>query len=233
MKISLIKLNPNNPRIIKDHKFKLLVKSLKEDLFILEGQPILIDETNTILAGNMRYKALQKLGYTEIPDKYIHKYKNLTLKQKEALIIKTNILYGEWDYDILGDYYNLDQLSDYGMDVLDDETYTRKIKPIKYEPSKIKPDINELCNDEKSETLIKNIKESNIGENEKLFLIKASKRHQVFNYQLIADYYSNSSKEVQELMEDSALVIIDYDKAIEKGFAVLTKYLMELQEDDE
>ena len=67
------------------------------------------------------------------------------------------------------------------------------------------------------------VNQSNVSKEEKEFLIEASKRHIVFNYQLIADYYSHSSKEMQKLMEDSALVIIDFEKAIELGYVQLSK----------
>ena len=82
-----------------------------------------------------------------------------------------------------------------------------------------------IDNEDKLKELIKKIGFSNIEKEEKEFLIKAAYRHTVFNYQSIADFYAHSNKEVQELMEDSALVIIDFNKAIENGYVKLSKEL--------
>lgn len=103
----------------------------------------------------------------------------------------------------------------------DDQKYTSKIETPIYEPKNKKPHILELFDDSKTKRLIKEIKTSNLPEQEKLFLIEAAKRHTVFNYEKIADYYAHSSKEMQTLMEKSALVIIDFEKAIELGFVKL------------
>ena len=81
----------------------------------------------------------------------------------------------------------------------------------------------ELCNDTKTVKLINEIKNSNVTDEEKEFLIKAARRHQVFNYSKIADYYAHSNKEMQELMEKSALVIIDINDAIANGYVKLSK----------
>lgn len=101
--------------------------------------------------------------------------------------------------------------------------YTKKIEQPIYEPKNKKPHILELYNKKKSKDLINRIEKSNITQEEKDFLIEASKRHIVFNYEKIADYYANSNKEMQELMEDSALVIIDFNKAIEQGYVKMCK----------
>ncbi len=101
--------------------------------------------------------------------------------------------------------------------------YTKKIKTPVYEPHNKKPLLSELTDDRKYRELVKKIKQSDIPEKEKSFLIKAAARHRVFDYSKIADYYAHSPKEVQELMEDSALVIIDFDKAIEQGYVVLSE----------
>lgn len=103
----------------------------------------------------------------------------------------------------------------------DDQKYTSKIETPIYEPKNKKPHVLELFDDSKTKRLIKEIKTSNLPEPEKLFLIESAKRHTVFNYEKIADYYAHSSKEMQTLMEKSALVIIDFEKAIELGFVKL------------
>lgn len=99
-----------------------------------------------------------------------------------------------------------------------EQKYTSKIEPPIYEPKNNKPHILELVNKSKSERIIKEIKASSVSEEEKSFLIEAAKRHSVFNYEKIADYYSHSNTEMQNLMERSALVIIDFEKAIQYGY---------------
>lgn len=102
-----------------------------------------------------------------------------------------------------------------------DKKYTNKISTPIYTPKNKKPSIYELLDSSKTRRLIKKIEMSNINEEEKKFLIEASKRHNVFNYSKIADYYSHSSKEMQNLMEENALIIIDFEKAIQLGFVKL------------
>lgn len=101
--------------------------------------------------------------------------------------------------------------------------YTKAIGSPIYEPKNKKPHILELCDKSKTNRRIKEIENSFLPQDEKDFLIEAAKRHTVFNYEKIADYYSHSSKEMQNLMEKSALVIIDFQKAIEMGYIKLSK----------
>jgi hypothetical protein len=103
-----------------------------------------------------------------------------------------------------------------------DKKYTSKIKAPIYEPKNKKPHILELCDKSKYLRLIREIDNSNISIEDKQFLLDAAKRHIVFNYEKIADYYAHSSKEVQHLMEKSALVIIDLDKALQYGYMKLS-----------
>jgi hypothetical protein len=99
--------------------------------------------------------------------------------------------------------------------------YSTKVEAPIYEPKNKQPHILELYDKGKANRLIREIEMSTIETHEKLFLIEAAKRHTVFNYEKIADYYAHSSKEMQNLMERSALVIIDFEKAIEYGFVKL------------
>ena len=119
---------------------------------------------------------------------------------------------------------------------MDEKKYSTKIEAPVYEPKNKKPHILELCNKEKTHRLLRKIDSSNLPVEEKTFLIDAARRHNAFNYEKIADYYAHSSREMQELMEDSALVIIDFEKAIQLGYVKLceeikTQYLQEY--DDE
>ncbi len=101
--------------------------------------------------------------------------------------------------------------------------YTSKITAPIYEPKNIKPSLYELCDNSKYKKLVNQIKGSNVTEEEQSFLLDCATRLKVFNYERIADYYAHSNKEMQNLMENLALVIIDFDKAIELGFVQLSE----------
>lgn len=103
----------------------------------------------------------------------------------------------------------------------DEQKYSSKIEAPIYEPKNKCPHILELFNDGKSKRLIREIELSNVSNDEKRFLIEAAKRHTVFHYENIADYYAHASKEMQHLMERSGLVIIDFEKAIQNGYVQL------------
>ena len=118
VKISEIKTNPKNPRLIKDDKFRKLVKSIKEFPKMLELRPIVVDENNIVLGGNMRLKACKEVGLKEV---YIVRAEDLTEEQKDEFIVKDNVGFGEWDWDMLANEFNLEQLEDWGLDVPIDE----------------------------------------------------------------------------------------------------------------
>ena len=113
MLITQIKPNPNNPRLIKDNKFKQLVKSIQEFPEMLELRPIVIDENNIVLGGNMRLKACIEAGLTEVPVKVA----TLTEQQKNEFIIKDNVGFGEWDWDDLANNWDVQELTDWGLDI--------------------------------------------------------------------------------------------------------------------
>ena len=114
MLINEIKPNPNNPRIIKDHKFKQLVKSIQDFPQMLELRPIVIDENNMVLGGNMRLKACIEAGLTDVP--VIHA-NNLSEDKKKEFIVKDNVGYGEWDWDDLANNWDEQELTDWGLDI--------------------------------------------------------------------------------------------------------------------
>ena len=112
----------------------------------------------------------------------------------------------------------------FGNEIIEDDgKYTKKIELPLYEPKNTKPHVLELSDRSKARRLINKIRNSNVSEEEKTFLIGAAQRHVIFNYNRIADYYAHASKEMQELMEDSALIIIDFEKAIELGYISLNE----------
>ena len=117
MKLSNLKENPDNPRIIKDDKFKKLCQSLKEFPQMMELRPIIIDDDNVIQGGNMRFKALSELGYTDVPDEWIKRGKSLTPEQWREFVIKDNVGFGEWDWELIKNDWDVEQLTDWGLDV--------------------------------------------------------------------------------------------------------------------
>jgi len=116
IKVGEIKDNPNNPRLIKNPRFYKLVESIKKFPEMLSIRPIVVDEDNMVLGGNMRFKALQHLKYQEVP---VIKVDNLTPEQKEEFIIKDNNHFGEWDIDVLANRYEMDFLLSTGMEEKD------------------------------------------------------------------------------------------------------------------
>ena len=229
VKLYKIKGNPNNPRIIKNDKFKKLVKSIQDFPQMLEKRPIIVDEDMMVLGGNMRLKASKDAGLKEV---WIDIAEGWTKEQKDEFVVKDNVNFGDWEWDMLANEWDSVQLSEWGLDVWenqddtiveDDNTYTRKIEAPTYEPKNEKPEPHKLYETKKVSELIEKIQALKLPKTEEAFLIYAAYRHTVFDYSKIADYYAHSSKEVQELMEDSALVIIDFEKAIEQGYVRLTK----------
>lgn len=122
-------------------------------------------------------------------------------------------------------------LFDITNDTEEDNTYTTKISVPQYKPHNECPSIYSLCDTRKYEKLIDNINSASIPDKDKEFLKMAATRHIVFNYSKIADYYCYAPKEVQQLMEDSALVLIDIDDAIVNGYVKLDKKLMKMAAD--
>lgn len=113
MDISLIKPNPNNPRIIKKDKFDKLVKSIKQFPEMLEARPLILNKDNIVLGGNMRLKALQKAGITDVPVIHV----DWNADKESEFIIKDNLSYGEWDYDIIANEWDVIKLDDWGFDL--------------------------------------------------------------------------------------------------------------------
>ena len=115
-KVNIQKIKPNdeNPRFITDAKFKKLIRSIKEFPEMLETRPLVVDEDFVVLGGNMRLKALKSAGVFEVP---IHQVKGWTDEQKKEFIIKDNLGYGEWDWDIVANEWDVQKLKDWGMDL--------------------------------------------------------------------------------------------------------------------
>lgn len=113
VKISEVKLNPNNPRLIKDDNFKKLVKSIIDFPEMLNIRPIVVNDDMIILGGNMRYKACKEAGLKEIP---IIKASNLSEDKQREFLIKDNVSGGEWDWTLLQEWDSL-ELEEWGLEL--------------------------------------------------------------------------------------------------------------------
>ena len=114
VKLSEVKSNPNNPRIIKDDKFSKLVKSIKEFPKMLEIRPIVVNADMIVLGGNMRLKACKEAGLKEVPIIFAN---DLTEDEQKQFIIKDNVGFGEWDWDMIANEWDADQIQEWGLDI--------------------------------------------------------------------------------------------------------------------
>lgn len=131
IEVSKLKLNPKNPRTIKKDKFEKLKKSIKELPKMLKLRPIVVDEDFVVLGGNMRLQAVKDLGIKEVH--YIQE-SELTEEEKKQFIIKDNSSFGDWDWDILANEWNNNELNEWGLDVWveDDDPKDKKIDEDKF-----------------------------------------------------------------------------------------------------
>jgi hypothetical protein len=228
-----IKINPDNPRRISAKDMDRLVKSLHDFPDMMGIREIVVDETMTVLGGNMRLLALRKSGANEATVKIVS---GLTPEQKREFVVKDNATFGEWDFDLLANEWADLPLDDWGLDLPEewlkdpedeppDETYTSKIVSPIYEPKGERPPLSALIDRGKTEELIAGIDAAGLPSDVATFLKFAAERHTVFNFRQIAEYYCHADKTIQELMEQSGMVIIDFKKAIEYGFVHLTERL--------
>jgi len=204
--------------------------------------PVLIEPDGSIIAGHGRVLAALDLGFEELPAIEI---KGLTKAKKAKLVIADNqfALNAGWDLGILKS--ELEFIQEAGEDIGelgfddkflndlfergdDDSSYTKKIDAPLYEPTGEKPDIIKVYNTEKTDQLLSEIKGSDLPDGVRDFLIAAAYRHTKFNYEQIAEFYAQSNADIQELMESSALVIIDFDRAIADGYVRLNDAVTEL-----
>lgn len=218
--------------------------------------PVLIAEDATIIAGHGRVLAAQQLGLDDVPCMVARGW---TEAQRRAYVIADNqlTLAGDWDEDMLsaelGDIetsgfelgllgFDADELAGLmdGVDTGDDgegeidDTYSRKIVAPIYEPKGDKPPVSSLFDDSKAQELTKAIDaEEDLPVEVAAFLRHAAQRHTIFHFARIAEFYAHAPPHLQELMEASALVIIDFDKAIEGGFVRMTEQLGEIADMEE
>ena len=113
VKIAEVIANPNNPRLIKDDKFKKLVKSIQEFPDMLNVRPIVVNKDMIVLGGNMRLKAIKEAGIKEINVDIV----DWNEQQQKEFIVKDNVGYGEWDWDDLANNWDALELTDWGLDI--------------------------------------------------------------------------------------------------------------------
>lgn len=117
MKVSTLKKNPNNPRQIKGEKLELLKKSVGSFQKMMTLRPIIIDENNVVLGGNMRLAAIKSLGLKEIPETWVKRADDLTEDEKREFVIKDNNAFGEYDWDVIANEWSDEPLAEWGLDV--------------------------------------------------------------------------------------------------------------------
>ena len=229
MKIDEVKPYPRNPRN-NDNGVDAVANSIKEFGW---QQPIVVDKDNVIIVGHTRYKAAKKLGMDEVPVVVASKLTPEQVKAYRLADNKTGEL-TDWDDSLLDEELNdiLDiDMSDFGFEDeeaedtgLDDaeEKYTQKVDVPQYQMNGDKPAEDELVDTTKRDELVDEINRSSVSQKVKDFLRLGAQRHLKFDYGKIAEYYAHADKATQQLMEDSALVIIDYDNAMKDGYAKFT-----------
>lgn len=243
LKRTNLKRYDRNVMIHSDDQINQIAASIKKFGWT---NPVLIDEAGEIIAGHGRIAAAEILEIDDIPTITLS---GLNEDEKRAYRLADNklplgagwdnellkleivdLLDANFDVQIIG--FTQQEIDDLLIDITADEEegdpYTTKIDTPVYVPAEVVPEISELYDDEKTLRLKKKIKNSSLPPEVENFLLSASERHTIFNFNKIADYYAGSGAEIQALFEESALVIIDYEKAIEHGFVHLTKKMVDI-----
>lgn len=242
-----------NPNVMEERDFENLENSIERYGYI---EPIIVNKrNNVIVGGHHRLRALKKKGIKEVDVVYVdldendEKRLNIALNRisgywdidkleevvNDLMIDDPSLIdftgLSEFEIDSMFGVEEVDFLDKDGF-IDDDETYVKEIKTPIYEITGKEPSINELCNHDKTDELISNINiafdKNLITKEQKDFLIRAAQRHLVFNYANIAEYYAHQEKDMQELMEQSALIILDVNSAIKNGFITLSEKMSSL-----
>lgn len=234
-KIESIKPLPGNPRTITKEDMERLKESIQNNADYFEAHPIVLSDRTgelVVIDGNQRLEASRQLGLKEVPSVLLT---GLTEEREQEIIIRANVNNGKWDVEKLMNF-DTAKLLDWGLSDIDfgsseeevkegssnQVEYTKKIEAPVYTPKSEQPPlIAELYDDDKYNAIVAEINVSDVPDDVKAFLRVAASRYIVFDYGKIAEYYAHASKDVQEMMERSALVIIDFDNAIANGYAQL------------
>lgn len=255
--VAVSKLVPN-PKNANKHSQEQIERLAKIIDFQGQRSPVVVSRrSGFITKGHGRLMAMQKLGWENVAVDYqdylseAQEYADIVADNEIARWAELDIfkvsedlkgldlgdidLLGLKDSDILSGAFGLEEDSDsddlaggsIDQDALD--KYSKKIASPVYTPKKdTPPSLSEMVTLEKYEELVKEIKDRNLPKEIESFLISSASRHIVFNYENIAEFYCHQDKDIQDLMEKSALVIIDFNKAIENGFVRLTEEIQEI-----
>ena len=242
-----------NARTHSEEQVAQIAASIREFGF---NAPVLIDGQGGIIAGHGRVMAGRKLGLESVPTIALPHLSDI---QKRAYILADNklALNSGWDNEML--QLELEEIAADGLDIslagfsdeefegmlagdelengdrneLDGEKYTTKLEIPIYQIKGECPDIHEIFSLDKFNKLVGDINNSGLNESQKAFLTFAANRHIVFNYEKIAEFYAHQDENMKKLMEDSALVIIDYKKAIECAYVKMSDALIGLSKENE
>ena len=236
--------NPRKNLKPGDKEYEKIKASIERFGFV---EPLVVNVRgglNRIVGGHQRYKVLVELGVVDIDCVVM----DCDEQTEKACNIALNKVGGEWDFstlaDLLGELntgafdmeltgFSGDELSQMMGKTLElTDKYTQKIKPPIYEPTGDMPDITELYDDSKTKQLLDDINKAKIPEPIKQFLNIAAQRHTSFHFGNIAEYYCHADASVKELIEQSGMVIIDYNKAVENGFVQLITKLETLSKEE-
>jgi hypothetical protein len=212
VKIIKVKGNPNNPRIIKNDKFKKLVKSIQEFPEMLKLRPIVVDENMIVLGGNMRLKASKDAGLKEV---WIEVAEGLTEEQKKEFIVKDNVGFGEWEWDMLANEWEVEDLENWGLNVPTIKNTellsSLEYDPVYYEPKK-KPKINlnDCIDISKCTEKIDALNLFDLTDEQKEILKVFAYRFIKIDFENVANYYEyNATEEEKKAIERLRLVLTD------------------------
>lgn len=233
MKLSKLKPNPRNPRIIRDDKFKKLVESLRSFPEMMEKRPMVcvtdVDGRLFPLGGNMRLRAIQEIGMKDIPDTWVMIADDWTEDKRREFTIKDNVGFGEWDWDELANEWDSGQLEEWGLDVPSvtnvDEKDLFDIELPFYEPSSDCPNESELVDMSRYNDLIDLIDKTDATTELKTVLKARAAFFCDFDFDKIADYYAHSSKDVKDVIKSLGLVVLAPKEAVESGFVELSEMI--------
>lgn len=235
----------NNSRTHDDKQVAQIAASIREFGFT---NPVLIDDSNGIIAGHGRVLAARKLALDEVP---CIRLSHLSETQRKAYVIADNklALNAGWNEKTLAlelselRESNFD-LSKIGFDADEieaalnpesalSEKYSHKIEAPVYSPKGEKPELRALLDSSRHDELVASIDVAEIPKDVKWFLKQAATRHLVFDYEAIAEFYCHADAATQSLMEDSALVIIDFAKAMQRGYVKLSQDIQDVLKDSD
>ena len=244
MKVKDLKLDKRNYNKHNEENKRLIKKSIDECGF---GRSVVIDDDNEVICGNGVVSTLDentniKVVETDGNELVVIRRKDLKRedekRDKLAILDNSTGKLSEWDYDLLKEDFAEDYLNSLGIELpelggVNDDTelseteskYTRKVNVPIYEIKGEKPEISDMINTERADELIELIKSKNLPSDIEDFFIKTATRLYEYKYDNIAEFYAHQDKDVQEIMEKLALVIIDFDKAIENGYVQLNKFI--------